>query len=585
MVNILGVSALFHDSAAALLIDGELKAASQEERFSRSKSDGGIPWRAVRACLDAAGLNITDIDCLAYYEDPGSKADRQLSMLATESRTDITKRIVAGIDPVWPYRALRESLGFDGQIQCIPHHMSHAASAFYYSGFDAAAVLVVDAVGEWSTSSMGYATADTGIRLRETDRFPNSLGLFYSTVTSYIGFEVNDGEYKTMGLAPLGRPRFVEQLRRLIDYDDNGAIGLDLRYFDFAGFKRMWSDRFADLIGRPPRQRAEELDDWHADLACSAQLILEQIMLRKARHAQELTGAKNLCMAGGVALNCVATAALRNAELFQDIFVQPAAGDAGGAIGAAAQASFSLGSPPPRERLAHVYLGPEFSAGRDVAAALKATGFHYSDYQGREDELLDDTAARLASGQIIGWFQGRMEFGPRALGARSILADPRLPDMRDRINGLVKMRESFRPFAPSVLEQYAAEVFDCPATLPFMLETVRTRVDWLPAVTHVDGSARVQIVDANANHRYARLIERFRSRTGCPVLLNTSFNQRGEPIVCSPGDALACFVRSGLDALVIEDMVVDKRDVPESVFSRAPAHRAPGQELAVYRLV
>ena len=585
MVNVLGISALFHDSSAALLVDGNLRSAMQEERFSRRKGDGGVPWRAARQCLDEAGLSLEEIDLLAYYEDPGMKLDRQLSMLAAETRADVATRLLGRIDAARPYRALREDLGYDGPISFIPHHTSHAASAFYYSGFDEAAILVLDAVGEWTTGSAGHASAAGGIALREVDRFPHSLGLFYSTVTSYIGFEVNEGEYKTMGLAPMGEPRFVDLLRRVISTDDQGAVRLDLVYFDFVGLRRMWSDAFVDLLGRPPRARGEELEQWHADLAVSAQKILEEIVLRKAAAVRERTGARRLCMAGGVALNCVATAALRRSELFEDIFVQPAAGDAGGAVGAAAHASWELGAPPPVRRLDHVYLGPRYFTEQDVIPVLDAVGIPYHDYRGDEEALLDDVVERIAAGQVIGWFQGRMEFGPRALVARSILADPRLPDMRDRINGMVKMREAFRPFAPSVLLDHVGEYFECAVPQPFMIETVASVVDWLPAVTHVDGSARVQTVTHETHSRYARLLERFRVRTGCAVLLNTSFNQRGEPIVCSPADAYACFARSRLDALVIEDVVVDGRDLPTGTAAFDPADKRTGDaELAVYQL-
>lgn len=586
-MNVLGISALFHDAAAAVLVNGNVQAAAQEERFSRKKQDRSVPWRAMRACLDSAGISIGDIDVLAYYEDPGVKLDRQLSMLAAETRPEVTEDLVARIDPYKPYRALREGLGYDGPIKFTPHHVSHAASSFYFSGFEEAAILVLDAVGEWSTSSHGLGSARSGIRLWETDRFPDSLGLFYSTITAYIGFEVNEGEYKTMGLAPLGRPVFVDQLRRLVQAKD-GRVRLDLRYFDFAGLRQMWSEALVELLGRPPRSADQPLSDWHADLACSAQAVLEDIVLQKARVAKKLTGAKNLCMAGGVALNCVATAALRATGLFDDIFVPPAAGDAGGSVGAAAQVSYELGAQPPVKRLEHAYLGPEYATEHDIIPLLDAARVPFTDYRPCFDRLVADVVQRLASGQVIGWFQGRMEFGPRALGARSILADPRVADMRDRINSLVKMRESFRPFAPSVLSSSASDYFDCAVAMPFMLETTRTRVDSLPAVTHVDGSARVQTVDDGSNWKFAALLQGFLDKTGCAVLLNTSFNQRGEPIVCTPEDALTCFARSRLDALVLGEVVVDVKDLPDTLTARLPAHKrghGSSRELAVYELL
>ncbi|MFB6394224.1 carbamoyltransferase [Polymorphospora lycopeni] len=592
-MNVLGISALYHDAAAAVCIDGQLVAAAQEERFSRRKQDRTVPWRAARSCLDVSGLSIADIDCLAYYEEPSLKLDRQLSMLAAEVRPEPAAELLARIDPTRVYRAMREGLGYDGPVRFMPHHLSHAASAYFFSGFAESAVLVLDAVGEWTTSSYGTGSPGSGIRLVESDRFPHSLGLFYSTVTAYLGFEVNEGEYKTMGLAPLGRPTFVEQLRKTISWTETGEVTLDTAYFDFTGLRRMWSDALPGLLGIPPRETGQPLDGCHADLARSVQLLLEEVVLAKARAARAATGARNLCMAGGVALNCVAVGRLRAAGLFDDIFVQPAAGDAGGAIGAAAQASYDLGTPPPVERLAHTYLGPGFSTARDVVPALRAAGLPYVDHGDDLDGMFQDVVRRLAAGQIIGWFQGRMEFGPRALGNRSILADPRRPDMRDRINALVKMREAFRPFAPSALDKLASRYFDCPGDLPFMLETVRARTDTLPAVTHVDGSARLQTVSPETNPRFAELLERYASATGCGVLLNTSFNQRGEPIVCSPVDAIACFARSGLDALVIGEVVVDGREVPDSWRTAVSAKGItsahsdePGvdHELAVYEL-
>lgn len=586
-MKVLGVSGLFHDAAAAVLVDGQLRAAAQEERFSRKKQDSSIPWRATRACLEIAEISIADIDVLAYYEQPGVKLDRQLSMLGAEKRPAVAAELIARIDPQRPHRALRDGLGFDGRIEFVPHHMSHAASAFYFSGFDEAAVLVLDAVGEWSTSSHGIGSAKAGVRLVESDRFPDSLGLFYSTITSYIGFEVNEGEYKTMGLAPLGKPVLASKLRRLIHCAD-GRVVLDLRYFDFVGMERMWSQELVELLGRGPRSADAPIDEWHADLAASAQLILEEIVCDKARAVKKLTGARHLCIAGGVALNCVATAAIRAAGIFDDVFVPPAAGDAGGAIGAAAQVSFESGSPVPVERIRHAYLGPQYSTERDVVPLLVAAQIPFVDYRGNVPGIVNEVAERIASGQIIGWFQGRMEFGPRALGARSILADPRVGGMRDRINELVKMRESFRPFAPSVLDTEASKYFDCDVPMPFMLETVAVRVDWLPAITHVDGSARIQTVDSSDNPRFADLLRTFRDKTGCAALLNTSFNQRGEPIVCTPMDALECFARSQLDALAMGDVLVDIKKLPSNIkeqLQSRPIQRSRSTELPIYELV
>ena len=585
---VLGISGLYHDAAAALVIDGELVAAAEEERFSRIKHDGSVPWRAARSCLAAAGVDITAVDHVAYYEDPAAKHDRQLSMLAGEPSWDVSAELAERLDPGRPRQALRAGLGYDGPVTFVPHHLSHAASAYYFSGFREAAVLVLDAVGEWTTASCGAASPREGLRLREVDRFPHSLGLFYSTVTGYLGFEVNDGEYKTMGLAPYGRPVLVDELRELIRSDDDGRVTLDMDYFAFPSLQRMWSDRLPALLGRPSRAAADPLSDWHADVARSAQVVLEDIVVRKARHAARTTGARHLCLAGGVALNCVAIAAIRDSGLFEDLFVQPAAGDAGGALGAAAQVTVELGGVMPVRRLTDVRLGPEFSTARDIVPMLDDAGIAYRDCRDRFDDLLDEVAGRLAAGEIIGWCQGRMEFGPRALGARSILADPRAADMRDRVNALVKMREPFRPFAPAVLERHAQEYFEIENPLPYMVETVRVHVDTLPATTHTDGSARVQTVNPATNPRFAALLERFHARTGCAVLLNTSFNQRGEPIVCTPADALHCFVRARLDALVLEDVLVEASAVPTTwrARTRSGPRRpdAAGGELAVYQL-
>jgi len=589
-LNILGISAHYHDAACCLLRDGELVCAVEEERLSRVKHDPRLPWRAFRFCLEQGGITLPEVDCVAYYEDPAKKLARQIWMglqpgSSPEARRKIHGRIAATLGRV--EREIREGLGYEGRIEILDHHLAHAASSFYYSGFDDAAILTVDGVGEWATTTFGRA-GGRGIELFEEVRFPNSLGFLYSAVTAYLGFEVNEGEYKVMGLAPYGKPRYIDQIRSLVTLGEEGQYRLNLEYFDFLEQERMFSDRLVALFGIPPRPAESELLPFHHDVARSLQWVLEEILLEKVRFLHGKTGSRNLCMAGGVALNCVANARILREGPFSDLFIQPAAGDAGGCLGAAAVAHVRLTGERPRQgRLDHMYWGPGYSS-RDVAELLAATSCRGLDFRGRTGELIEATVDRLAEGKIIGWFQGRMEFGPRALGARSILADPRRPEMRDRINALVKMREAFRPFAPAVLAERAAAHFDLDHRSPFMLETsqVISPLD-LPAVTHVDGSARVQTVDRQATSRFAGLLEGFERRTGCPVLLNTSFNMRGEPIVCTPADALLCFVHSQIDTLVVEDFLLDREQVPSRWRELSPPPRRPEAAIShqVYTLL
>jgi carbamoyltransferase len=562
-LTVVGISAHFHDAACGLLRDGRLVAAAQEERFTRIKHDPSIPRAAFRYCLEEAGLTIADVDAIAYYEDPVKKLDRQLWM-ALPQVPPATPQSLFRLDPGRPQREIREVLGFDGPVDTFDHHLSHAASSYYFSGFEEAAVMTVDAVGEWATASYGRAEG-ARLDLFEEVRFPDSLGLLYSAITSYLGFDVNDAEYKVMGLAPYGEPRYADQVRSLISVQEGGQFRLDLRYFDFLGGARMFSEELCTLFGAPPREAESELTPWACDVARSLQAVLEDVLLAKVRYLHRRVPGANLCLAGGVALNCVAVERIVREGPFRRVFVQPAASDAGAALGAAALSHVRrTGERPDARPLPHVFLGPSFGAD-EIAGLFRSSPARVADLRGKEDELLRATVDRLAAGQVVGWFQGRMEFGPRALGNRSILADPRDPAMRERINALVKKREAFRPFAPAVLADRAADHFELDHAAPFMAETcrVRSRLD-LPAVTHVDGSARVQTVEAASNPRFARLIEAFASRTGCPILLNTSFNLRGEPIVCTPVDALACFLRSGLDCLVLEDVLLDRDGLPES---------------------
>jgi len=574
-MKIVGLSAFYHESACCLMVDGALVAAAAEERFSRIKHDPRLPVEAFRFCLGTGGLTLADLDALAYYEAPVTKLSRQLWSRLWR-RTGATAADLPWLDPRQAERAIRERLGWDGLLLTFPHHRSHAASAFFCSGYPEAATLTVDGVGEWATTTFGHAwqpghgPADeesAGLEQIDEIRFPHSLGLLYSTITSYLGFRVNGGEYKVMGLAPYGAPRYLDQVRKLVRSHPSatglGGYRLDLTYFDFLHGERMDSPALWDLLGGPPRRPDEEIDQRHRDIARSVQQVLEEILLELVRSLHQQVPSENLCMAGGVALNCVANGRIRREGPFRRLFVQPAAGDAGGAIGAAALATLELeGRPPSQEPLAHVFLGPRWSPER-IADLLEPTGLETEDYRGRTEELIDRVAEQLASGRIVGWFHGAMEMGPRALGARSILADPRDPTMRDRINRSVKRRESFRPFAPAVLAARAAEHFNLDHPSPFMLETcaVTSALD-LPAVTHVDGSARPQTVDPSAAPRFAALLEAFERQTGCPILLNTSFNVRGEPIVCSPADALMAFVDAGLDTLVLEDFLIERESLP-----------------------
>jgi carbamoyltransferase len=567
-LNVVGISAFFHESACCLLRDGRLVAAAEEERFSRVKHDPRLPVSAFRWCLEAGGIGITEIDAVAYYESPVRKLARQLWSGVP----------IGDADPGRPERAIREGLGYEGPVLSFGHHASHAASAFLFSGFPEAAVLTVDGVGEWDTTTYGR-----GLEVFERVEFPHSLGLLYSTITAYLGFAVNDGEYKVMGLAPYGRPRYADRIRTLISSGPGGQFQLDLRYFDFIRGSRMYSEALCDLFGAPPRPREAEITGFHHDVAQSLQIVLEEILMEKVRWLHRETGSRRLCMAGGVALNCVANGRILREGPFKRLFVQPAAGDSGGCLGAAALAHLELTGQALTEPMRHAFLGPSWTAD-EVGTILAATGLRTLDFRGKETELLEAVVDRLAAGKVVGWFHGRMELGPRALGARSLLADPRDPGMRDRLNHLVKKREAFRPFAPSILQAHAREHLDLDHPSPFMLETCRVISPLsLPAVTHVDGSARPQTVDAEAAPRYADLLEAFHRRTGCPVLVNTSFNVRGEPIVCSPVDALLCFGSTGIDSLVLEDFVIDREALPDNLPELLQSWHRPRSGFAVSR--
>jgi len=561
MSNIIGISAYFHDSACCLLQNGKLIAAAQEERFTRIKHDASIPYNAIKFCLSEAKLSLAEIDCIVFYENPEKKLSRQL----WNGVQNVSKELFKRLSPSRFETEIRDVLGFNGEIKYFDHHLSHAASSFYFSGYDQSAILTTDGVGEWATTTYGMGDGNK-IELSEEVHFPHSLGLLYSTITNYIGFKVNGGEYKVMGLAPYGKPKYLEEFRSLITMKEKGQFELNMDFFTFQNPKAMFTEKLAMLLGQPKRPPESNIAQFHKDVARSLQSLLQEVLLEKSLYLYEETKSKNICLAGGVALNCVANAYLLKHGPFDNMFVQPAANDSGGALGAAVAAHYEMGGGPIKDNpLQHVYLGPEFSD-YSVKRLINSSGLNVTDKTGNPDGLSKTVASMIANGKVVGWFQGRMEFGPRALGNRSILADPRSPEMRDRINAMVKKREAFRPFAPAVLESHSKEHFDLDHPSPFMLETcqVISSLD-LPAITHVDNSARVQTVTPESNPRFAALLKAFNEITSCPILLNTSFNVRGEPIVCTPEDALKCFIKTDIDCLVLNGYIIEREKNPMEI--------------------
>jgi carbamoyltransferase len=594
-MRILGISAFYHDSAAALVIDGEIIAAAQEERFTRKKHDPGFPRQAIEFCLGEAHCRLSDIDLVVFYEKPFLKFERLLETYLAFAPRGF--RSFATAMPIWLKeklfqkdlirRALAEIDGnFDwkSKLRFAEHHFSHAASAFYPSPFEEAVVLTLDGVGEWATTTAGIGRGNK-LEIRKEIDFPHSLGLLYSAFTYYTGFKVNSGEYKVMGLAPYGEPRFKDLIfEKLVDLKDDGTFRLDLSYFDYCTGLTMTNARFAKLFGEPVRRPDKDLlTPFHMDVAASIQAVTDEVVLRLTRTLAREYGIRNLCLAGGVALNCVANGKILRDGAFDRIWIQPAAGDAGGAIGAAL-AAWHLEFDQPRaiaaggDGMKGAYLGPLY-AQSDVDRRLSASGAVFDKVSDRE--LIDITARALADGKAVGWFQGRMEFGPRALGARSILGDPRSPTMQKMLNLKVKYRESFRPFAPAVMREDVADWFELNSDSPYMLLVADVKRDLrremsdeerelfgidklnvvrskIPAVTHIDYSARIQTVHADTNARFHALLARFKDITGCPVLVNTSFNVRGEPIVCTPEDAFRCFLSTDLDLLVCGNAIVAK---------------------------
>jgi carbamoyltransferase len=601
-MKVLGISAFYHDSAAALVEDGVVLAAAQEERFTRRKHDPAFPAMAVRACLEQTGWTLADIDVVAFYDKPLLKFERLLeTYVANAPRGFASFRMAI---PVW----LREKLflkrllveelialgapaGIADRLAFSEHHLSHAASAFYPSPFDEAAVLTMDGVGEWATTSLATGRG-ADLRIEREIHFPHSIGLLYSAFTYYTGFKVNSGEYKVMGLAPYGTPRYAQRiLDHLVDVKPDGSFRLDMAYFGYCTGLTMTNERFHALFGGPPRKPEDRLTQHHMDLAASIQAVTEEIVLRLTRSIARETGLRNLCLAGGVALNCVANGKVLRDGRFDRIWIQPAAGDAGGALGAALAVTHLQRALPRvvagdgRDGMRGSYLGPAYDDAQ-CAARLRACGARFTELS--PTAAIDAAAAALADGKAVGWFQGRMEFGPRALGARSILGDPRSPSMQSVLNLKVKFRESFRPFAPSVLRDDVAEWFEIDADSPYMLlvadvaerlrrpmteaeqalfgiEKLNVPRSTIPAVTHVDYSARLQTVHRETNPRYHALIEAFKRRTGCPVVVNTSFNVRGEPIVCTPEDAFRCFMGTQIETLVVGNCVLSKEEQDASL--------------------
>ncbi|HYD47831.1 MAG TPA: carbamoyltransferase, partial [Terriglobales bacterium] len=540
--------------------DGEVIAAASEERFTRKKHDADMPVNAIRYCLEAGRIRVDDLDYVGFYEKPFVKFKRILfTHLACYPRS--LKPFLKAV-PSWMHEKLvipsviRQKIGYEGEVLMTEHHLSHAASSFLVSPFEEAAIITVDGVGEWSTATYGKGQGND-INLFKEIRFPHSLGLLYTAFTSYLGFKVNSAEYKVMGLAPYGEPKYYDKVRQLIDVRPDGSFALDMRYFNYLSGLTMTNGKFEELMGAPARKSDGPMEQFHMDIAASVQKVTEDVMLVMARHVHKETGSKNLCLAGGVALNCVANGRILREGPFDHIYVQPAAGDAGGAIGVATYIHHSLLKNPRKFVMRHAYTGPEYS-NEEIREFLVGHDIPYTELSNQE--MVSRVAKLIADQAVIGWFQGRMEFGPRALGSRSILADPRNPENKDRVNLKIKFREGFRPFAPSVLADRCGEFFELDEPSPFMLLVAQVRPEKrvIPSVTHVDGSARVQTVDRELNPLFYDLIDEFGKLTGVPVIINTSFNVRGEPIVCTPGDAYRCFVETGMDYLAIGNFLLDK---------------------------
>ena len=600
---VLGISAFYHDSGVALIKDEVILAAAQEERFSRKKHDAGFPVHAIQYCLEEAGISLKEVDYIAFYDKPFLKFERLLETYLTEAPRGFQSFVMAV--PIWLKEKLflKETLArsfneiselskdeITEKLMFGEHHQSHAASAFYPSPFEDAAILTIDGVGEWATTSLAYGKGNNIEFLKEI-HFPHSLGLLYSAFTYYTGFKVNSGEYKVMGLAPYGNPVYVDRIKEhLIDIKEDGSYRLNMDYFNYTTGLTMTNDKFHQLFGAPAREKEGTLTQREMDLAASIQAITEEVVIKMAKHAKEVTGSNNLCLAGGVALNCVGNGRLLREKIFDNLWIQPAAGDAGGALGGAYSVYYQeLGNqrtvdPKQQDRMQGTYLGPS-SDKQDIEAYLDSINAVYH-YQTDEEQLIDIVSDVLKDEKVVGWHYGRMEFGPRSLGHRSIIGDARSSKMQSIMNLKIKYRESFRPFAPSILREKVNEWFDLDTDSPYMLLVAQVKKDKqltmtaeqeklfgieklniprseIPAVTHVDYSARVQTVHKETNPRYHKLISKFEEKTGSPVIVNTSFNVRGEPIVCTPEDSYRCFMRTEMDVLVIDDFILYKQEQPD----------------------
>ncbi|MBI4691121.1 MAG: carbamoyltransferase [Nitrospirae bacterium] len=591
-VNILGISCFYHDSAAALICDGEIIAAAQEERFTRKKHDPDFPKHAITYCLKEGNVAVNELDYVAFYDKPFIKFERIVETYLAYAPRGLRSFLMAVPlwlkDKLWMSKLIMDELGgYQGDIIFPEHHESHAASAFYPSPFEEAAFLTIDGVGEWTTTSFGVGKGNL-IEMQYELQFPHSIGLLYSAFTYYAGFKVNSGEYKVMGLAPYGEPKYANLIyEHLMDLKEDGSFKLNMDYFNYCAGLTMTNEKFHELFGGPPRKPETLLTQREMDLAASLQEVTEDIMLRMAKHVKKETGQRYLCLAGGVALNCVGNGKILRSNIFDDLWIQPAAGDAGGALGAALftwhQYLGNNRNTGNREKQKGSYLGPEFS-NEYIEIFLTKNGIPLKKYE--SSELPEVVAGLLMQGKVIGWFYGRMEFGPRALGSRSIIGDAMSPEMQSKMNLKIKFRESFRPFAPSILAENVSEWFDIDRESPYMLLVANVRKDkqrsisedekrlWgidklnvirsdIPAVTHVDYSARIQTVNREDNSMYYDVIRRFYEKTDCPMIINTSFNVRGEPIVCTPEDAYKCFMRTNMDYLVLGDFVLDKAVQPE----------------------
>ncbi len=586
-MNILGISAYYHDSAACLVRDGEILAAVQEERFTRKKHDASFPSRSIQYCLKHGAITAKDVDLVVFYEKPFLKFERLLETYLAYAPAGI-RSFIKAMPPwikqkLWIKDLIASELDYSGKILFPEHHQSHAASAFFPSPFDEAAILTMDGVGEWTTSSVAHGKANH-LKILKEIRFPHSLGLLYSAFTYYTGFKVNSGEYKVMGLAPYGEPRYKDLiLKHLIQLKEDGSFRLDLSYFNYPVGLAMTNRRFHKLFGGPPRRPETKLTQREMDLARSVQDVTEDVMIRMARHARQVTGAKNLCLAGGVALNCVGNGKILKEGIFENVWVQPAAGDAGGALGAALFGWYQyLGSPRTVDGqcdgMKGSFLGPSFSD-EEIESFLSKSGIAYQKLG--NGQVAERIAELIGQEKVIGWFQGRLEFGPRALGARSIIGDARSAEMQTTMNVKIKFRESFRPFAPSVLREKVAHYFKLEKNSPYMLivapvkeehrvpmkkdeeslfgiEKLKIKRSSIPAVTHVDYSARIHTVEKEVNPLFYELIESCEKKNNCPVIINTSFNVRGEPLVCSPEEAFRCFMRTHMDYLILGSFLLDK---------------------------